>query len=232
MAFKQFHVDSIGQITVYKRRGARSLRLSIRHDGSLRVTVPPWMPYAAGVEFARSRQSWIAEHAVPAAEAIAEGQLIGKSHRVHFKRSAEASRTTTRLKGTEIIITYPAGLEASDPDVQAAAGRAALRALKTQAEHLLPIRLRELAREHGFNYRAVGVKQLKTRWGSCDSGRNITLNIFLMQLPWELIDYVLLHELNHTRIMKHGPEFWEAMTALDERSQRLRKDIRAYKPAL
>lgn len=232
MAFKQFHVDSIGQITVYKRRGARSLRLSIRHDGSLRVTVPPWMPYAAGVEFARSRSTWILEHAVPASEAMAEGQLVGKSHRVHFQSSGAASKPATRVKPTEIIITYPVALNSADKAVQDAAGKAAIRALRSQAERLLPMRLQELATKYDFSYRSVSVKQLKTRWGSCDSARNITLNLFLMQLPWQLIDYVLLHELTHTRIMKHGPEFWQAMATLDPRTPALRKDIRAYKPAL
>jgi predicted metal-dependent hydrolase len=109
---------------------------------------------------------------------------------------------------------------------------ASLRALKLQASHLLPQRLEVLAQRHGFTYTSVTIKNLKSRWGSCDQNRNITLNLFLMQLPWHLIDYVLLHELVHTRVMRHGPPFWSAMAAVEPRTQSLRREIKAYKTTL
>jgi len=49
---------------------------------------------------------------------------------------------------------------------------------------LLPQRLQAFATQTGFSYRSVSVKQLKSRWGSCNTEKEITLNLFLMQLPW------------------------------------------------
>ena len=92
--------------------------------------------------------------------------------------------------------------------------------------------MRQLAQVHGFEYRSVQIKQLTGRWGSCDSQRNIILNLFLMQLPWELIDYVILHELTHTTIMKHGPPFWEAMARVLPQVQQRRRAMRRYRPAV
>lgn len=232
MAFKQFEVERIGLVTVYKRRGTRSLRLSIRHDGSLRVTVPAWSSYAAGVNFARSRADWILKHAQPAKSLLTPDQAIGKAHRLSFAASGSATRASGRLKGTAVIVTYPQSLDISDARVQKAAQAASVRALRAQAEKLLPIRLAELAAVHGFRYRSVAIKQLKTRWGSCDQDRNIALNLYLMQLPWRLIDYVLLHELTHTRVMKHGPEFWAAMVAIEPKTPELRREIRTQRPVL
>ncbi len=104
--------------------------------------------------------------------------------------------------------------------------------MRLQAEQLLPNRLASLAGTHGFEYGSISVKQLKGRWGSCDHQKNITLNLFLMQLPWELIDYVLLHELTHTNILRHGPDFWRAMEAVLPAVKNARKTLRAYQPVL
>ena len=70
------------------------------------------------------------------------------------------------------------------------------------------------------------------RWGSCDSKRNIVLNLYLMELPWELIDYVLFHELTHTEVLRHGPDFWSAMKRVLPDVQRRRKAIKSYRPVV
>lgn len=232
MAFKQFELDGQRPVTIYKRRGSRSLRLSIRSDGSLRVTIPTWTPYAAGLTFAYSRLEWITRHAPPKAALLEHNQAIGKAHRLQFVPAASATKIASRVRQTEVIITHPATQLSSDAMVQAAATRASIRALRRQAEKLLPIRLEELAQKHGFRYRNVVIKHLKTRWGSCDQHKNIALNLYLMQLPWQLIDYVLLHELTHTRVMRHGPAFWQTMEQIEPNVQALRKAIRSHRPVL
>jgi len=232
MAFKTFAVEGIGDVTIYKRRGARSLRLTIRSDGTLRVTIPPWTPYATGVAFARSRADWLQQHARPDSTGLSGGQQIGKAHRLMFKASTTASKPSSRIRGSLIVITHPMNLESSHATVQKLATTASIRALRTQAEQLLPIRLQELAQKNGFSYRSVSIKQLKTRWGSCDQSQNIKLNLFLMQLPWHLIDYVILHELTHTKIMQHGPIFWQAMERVEPRTPALRKEIKTYNTSL
>jgi predicted metal-dependent hydrolase len=69
-------------------------------------------------------------------------------------------------------------------------------------------RLADLATRHGYQYNRLTVRCQKTRWGSCSATNNISLNLKLLALPLELMDFVLLHELIHTRIKNHGPEFW------------------------
>jgi len=78
----------------------------------------------------------------------------------------------------------------------------------------------------------VRIKRLSSRWGSCDSHQNIVLNLYLMQLPWECIDYVLLHELTHTQILRHGAPFWDAMGKLLPNLAAIRKQMRGYHPVL
>jgi len=232
MAIKAVQVPDLGTIKLYKRRGTRSIRLSVAPDGDIRVNLPYWLPYSAGVQFARSRSVWIQEQLEKLPKRLKHGQVIGKTHRIYFEPNEKVAKPTSRVTISAIRITHPFVEASSEPHIQAIAVRAATRALRLQAEAALPERLRELAGRHGFTYKSVQVKQLRGRWGSCDQDKNIVLNLFLMELPWELIDYVLLHELTHTEILRHGPDFWTAMAHRQPASQAHRQAMRAYRPVV
>ncbi len=98
-------------------------------------------------------------------------------------------------------------------------------------KHLIN-RLDSLAHAHGFKYNRVFIKNQKTRWGSCSGKNNINLNINLIRLPDELIDYTILHELVHTRIKNHGRQFWDQMDKLVGDSKKLDKKLNDYKAYL
>lgn len=231
MASKRFLLDGDLPISVYKRRNSRNIRLTVGPEGEVKVSIPAWAPYSAGVNFAKSRRSWIASQQMPA-RALAEGQRIGKAHHLYFKPNAGSAKPAGRVSGTSVTVSHPPEMGPEHPAVQKAAREASVRALRSQAERLLPQRLAGLAGTHGFTYSGVRIKRLTSRWGSCDQDGMIALSLFLMQLPWEYIDYVLLHELMHTRIMRHGPDFWQAMLELEPRAKALRKSLRACRPAL
>lgn len=233
MAYKTFTIEGIGNVSVYKRKGSQSLRLSVRSDGSVRVTIPPWTPYQAGVAFVMARRGWISLHMPQQkGQALVDGQRIGKAHHLSLQMSPESTRITSSIRGTTIFIKYPVQLTANDPAVQKAARAASLRALRHQAAELLGRRLQQLAALHDLEYTSLHIKQMKSRWGSCDQHKNIVLNLFLIQLPWEYIDYVILHELAHTKALHHGPDFWRTLEGLLPRAKTLRKAMKAYQPTL
>lgn len=232
MATKQVMLPAIGEVTLYKRRGNRSMRLSIGLRGEVRVSLPYWLPYAAGVEFARSKQAWILANRSDTLATLQHGEAIGKAHRLYFESRVAAQKVTSRVTHTEIRISHPASHHHAHESVQTIARKASIRALYKEAETLLPQRLRTLAEQQGFSFKSVEIKQLKSRWGSCSSDRHITLNVFLMQLPWHLIDYVLLHELTHTRVMQHGKPFWDELEQHLPNAKSLREQISKHQPIL
>ena len=79
---------------------------------------------------------------------------------------------------------------------------------KAQAKRELTGRLSILAKHHGFTFNKVSLRNQKTRWGSCSRNNNISLNMKLVLLPEDLIDYVMLHELVHTLVPNHSKNFW------------------------
>ena len=192
--------------------------------------MPYLVPYSAGVRFLTSHIEWVlSEIAKNKSQALTDGQRIGKMHTLHFVASSAKS---ARVSSTKILVPLSGSEQWSDAAVQVRAIKAAERALRHEAEIVLPPRLQDLAKTHGIDYASVRVKKLKSRWGSCDSHKNIVLNLYLMQLPFELIDYVLCHELAHTKHMDHSAAFWSYLDSLVPNAKKLRAQLKPYKTSL
>ena len=99
---------------------------------------------------------------------------------------------------------------------------------REDARNVLTQRLAELAEKHNFDYGKVSIRSQKTRWGSCSSQNNISLNQNLLHLPDYLIDYVLLHELTHTRVKNHSSKFWNELEKVCPDAKEMRKRLKTY----
>ena len=54
----------------------------------------------------------------------------------------------------------------------------------------------------------VLLSNAKTKWGSCNSKREVRLNWRLIQSTEDIVDYVICHELSHLKFMNHSKQFW------------------------
>lgn len=103
---------------------------------------------------------------------------------------------------------------------------------RAQAKRKLTSRLRYLARKHGLTYNRLFIRNQKTRWGSCSNKNNISLNIETVRLPQELMDYVILHELVHTRFKNHSNDFWTELNRLVGDGKSIASRLREYRIGL
>lgn len=93
----------------------------------------------------------------------------------------------------------------------------------------LKTRTSEIAEKYGFNYKNISIRNQKTRWGSCTKDNKINLNVKLLRLPDDLIDYVILHELLHTHIKNHSKFFKSELNNLVENQRRsLNTRLKSY----
>jgi predicted metal-dependent hydrolase len=231
MAQKIIEIQDIGQVILSKRKGAKNLRLSIMPTGVVRVSLPAWAPYSAGIRFALGRAEWIRQNSGNSRLAVLKnGQRIGKSYRLQYISSPNSKTTQSRLGINSITVSSPYNI--NHIDVQTRARKAAERALKKEAQILLGSRLKQIAAKNGYEYSKLQIRRLTSRWGSCSIHGVITLNFFLIQLPWRLIDYVIVHELAHTQHLNHSREFWEAVEAILPDAKQRRKEIKQYRPVL
>ncbi len=140
------------------------------------------------------------------------------------------TRFSVRFMEEGVRIRCPLHADFSLPEVQRRARQAIVRGMKKCAESYLPPLLAAFSQRYGLPYQRVKITGSRGRWGSCSAAGSIHLSYYLMLLPPRLMDYVLLHELAHTREMNHGPRFWELLDSLTEgRARALRAELRLFR---
>ncbi len=109
---------------------------------------------------------------------------------------------------------------------------AAERLDRRSARAYLSGRLAALAREHGYSPGRLSVRCQGTLWGSASPSGRIQLNVLLAVVPPELADYVILHELVHTRVRGHSGNFWAELESRLPDARRRQSRLREYSLAL
>lgn len=134
------------------------------------------------------------------------------------------------LEDGVLQISYPQKVSLQDADVQYYIKSMIEEMCRAEAKRILPARVSELARRHGFIFSDVKINKSRSRWGSCSSLKNINLSYYCMMLPPELIDLVILHELCHTREMNHSECFWAQLRKVTEgRSDELTRQLKDFR---
>lgn len=143
--------------------------------------------------------------------------------------SRQTDRCVGRLTDKVLMIDYPYQERVTDGHIQYAFWQIIEDFLVASAKKELPTCTERLAGVWGFRYQSVRVQRSKTRWGSCSQSKNINLSAYLLLLPVHLQEYVILHELCHTREMNHSDRFWAEMERVtNHRSKQLRQEIKQY----
>ncbi len=79
---------------------------------------------------------------------------------------------------------------------------------KSYAKRYLTKRLTEIAKQHKFKYNKIFIRDQRTKWGNCSTEKNLSFNWRLIKTPNFVIDYLIFHELIHTKTMNHTHKFW------------------------
>lgn len=223
--------EEFGTITVRKSARASQVKLRVAPDGTLKASMPMYAPIfllKRLLKNSRPQLRAMIEQARPVTHYF-DGQQIGKSHTLVVREGAQLSVKRNKL---QILVILPASKNLTDTDVTNQIREACIAALRVEAKSYLPKRLKFLADQLGFKYERVRFSHASSRWGSCSSTGTISLNIALMKLPFELIDYVVVHELAHTQEMNHSDRFWELVAVGDPLYKQHRKLLKQEAPSI
>jgi predicted metal-dependent hydrolase len=198
---------------VRESRRARRLAVRVHRTGRVEVVVPPRTSRATVSAFLTEHRDWIEtrreaalrqkppEAAFPPASIELPG--VYESWRVHLAGGTGPLRI--REPGDELLVI--AG-EIGQPQRLKDALR---RWLMARARLVLAEHLTDCAREFGFTYGRLSIRRQRTRWGSCSTRGTVSLNCCILFQPPEVLRYLLIHELSHTRFMNHSRAFWQCV---------------------
>lgn len=225
--------EEFGTITLRRSAKASHVRIRLGPDGRLRASLPLYAPAFLVKRLVRSsREQLRAMLADQHTEMTFEhGMQIGKSHTL-IVRPTTLAKPSAKRHGQQIILLLPDQMTLKTPEVVRTVRDVVIEALRIEAKSYLPKRLLFLAEKAGFTYEKVRFSHASGRWGSCSSNGTISLNIALMKLPFELIDYVLIHELSHTRQMNHSDAFWRLVETADPAYKLHRRELKKESPSI
>lgn len=176
------------------RGDRRSLSVRISDDNSVVVRCPESLPSDGILKFLERRQAWIARR-------MAENEQIAR------KYSSVISGVSVLVNGEELPLTVGARNYIGADGVSVTSPRALKNLLISELGGRFCARVREFARRFAFDCGAISFRSYRGRWGCCDCRNNLTFNYKLLMLPCLLQDYVIAHELCHTRRRDHSPQF-------------------------
>lgn len=225
-----------GKIEFHKSTKARKINVRILSDG-LKVTLPFGATTDEALKFIRLSENKITSVQEKLKKNKCENNYLLSenitlktySFDVIFKKS-ERKDIFFSFSNMILTIDFPKNIDSDTENSQKKCWKGIAYFLRKEALRLLPYRTQELANEHGFAFSSIKIQSSRTRWGSCSRYKSINLSLFLMLLPAHLIDYVILHELCHTREMNHSSKFWAEMDRVTKnKSKILRAELRNYK---
>ena len=232
MSTKYINIEQLGSVLFTINERSRRIRLSIKSDGEISVSMPPSALHKDAIRFVESKVDWILKQKIKIKSKSTiftpESGFKTRFHQLTITKG-NTDKVYNRVGNGIIQIFIPERVSHEQPKVQEFIKNTLIDVMRWEAKVYLPKRLKELAVKHGFKYENVSIKNASTRWGSCSSVNNINLNLHLMRVPEYLIDYVLLHELAHTVVKNHGEKFWLLLEHCYPNCKKADKEMNNYR---
>ena len=230
-AAREVLLDGISVAYQFKRGKRRSIGFAVGAEG-LTVSAPKWLPLYEIDKAVVEKSGWI----------INKLQETRDRHaRLESARIDWRDGTTLPFLGEQVIVVLDprhafggigAELKSSDGDTLPGVTHLTLQVglphmatpeqirdavqawLMRQAKRIFTERLNHFAPTLGVQWRKLSLSSAGTRWGSASADGSIRLNWRLIHFKQSVIDYVVVHELSHLRVMDHSPRFWDTVRAV------------------
>lgn len=227
------------QILITKRRNSRQFRLYIHPKKGVCLSIPLFSTYSQAERFACENYDWIKtnveklQNRKQAQLILAESPFSCRNTITNFDCDEKYEGIRISTKGTVVTIRYNQQADLDSEEVQTVIRKAVTIALKNDAKVLLSERIKFLSEKTDLRFSEFSIGSASSRWGCCSSRNKITLSCFLLLVPDELIDFVILHELCHIAHKNHGQEFHRLLNELcNGKENELNKELKKYSCSL
>jgi predicted metal-dependent hydrolase len=200
------------------RASTRARRLAVRvlPGGLVEIVVPRGTRPRTVENFVSRHRGWI-ERTVDLYRPADAQAMAAVPDRIRFAATgANFAVRFTEDEGPPRLRVSGGTLELTGSRTRPALLRHALqRFTMRQAHAALGPWIERLSARSGLAYERMQIRRQRTRWGSCSRTGTISLNACLLFQPPEVVNYLLIHELAHTRHMNHSRRFWRLVESLE-----------------
>jgi predicted metal-dependent hydrolase len=192
------------------RRPVKHARLRVREDTSVQLIIPNCFDQALIDSLLQKKATWIARHQQFFRNRVSDRRTFAADEVLLFDQVFRF--VPTPELGREVVVDETAKEIRTGRDFTRKADLH--RWQRTHAHNFLSTRIAELSASHRLPFNRLFIRSQRTKWGTCSAKRNVSLNWRLILTPRHVIDYVILHELVHTKILNHSHSFWVHIRAI------------------
>jgi predicted metal-dependent hydrolase len=192
------------------RRPVKHARLRVREDASVQLIIPNCFDQALIDSLLQKKATWIARHQKYFRERVSERRMLAPNE---IPLLGDVFRFVPAPElGRKVILDEPTREIRTGRDLMDKKNLA--RWCRAHAGYHLTRRISELSAVHRLPFKRLFIRSQRTKWGTCSAKGNISLNWRLILTPKLVIDYVIMHELIHTKILNHSHGFWVHLRAV------------------
>ncbi len=178
----------------------KTISLIIKNNGDFIVRAPLKSNNDTIFKFINQKANWIINKRVEqnnnaikplTFDKLETIELLGNQYEVVCENVAR-----TKLSETQIIVPKNNSKEKL------------IAFLKNFAKKYLSDRVKLISELFSFSYASISITSAKTCWGSCSANNKLHFTYKLIMCPQDVIDYIVLHELCHTKVKNHSEKFW------------------------
>ena len=218
-----------GHVAYHWRRSprAKSLQVRITPWQGVEIVVPRHVSRERARAFVARHRQWIRDTWTRMREQMVDADLtlprefelraVGERWSVHY-RMRNGVRARVTQKGSVLTVHCDGR---SERQVREALRRWLVERARAHFTEYLP----HICWATGFSFKTLQIRGQTSRWGSCSSRKTLSLNYKLLFLEPELVRYLVIHELAHTRQLDHSPRFWRLVEEFEPQCRELDEEL-------
>ncbi|MDR2836914.1 MAG: M48 family metallopeptidase [Bacteroidales bacterium] len=230
-------IPEIGNVVIKKNPNNKKIRLSINEKRGVVVTIPLFCKYEEAEKFVYKNIEWLKMQQVAinvkknnTAIFTPATIIYTRKFEIKFVASITVKFFTLNFGFSSVKINYNMfAVNFEKENVQKIIAKIISDIFQKEAREYVIPRIKKISEVLNLPYNKCTIGTAKTRWGTCDSKNNIILSSSLMMLPDNLIDFIIIHELCHTKHKNHSQDFHKLVNlCTDGKETKFQNAIKTY----
>lgn len=198
---------------ILTKKVSSRLTIKINEKGNIVVSAPLFFPKFKINQFVKENLTWIKiqQKKLERREVLIDYHnkfifILGEQYQLKITKNLNENPNIKLKKKTILINTFK-NFENQILEENFLKNKLKIFLTKISYQYLNK-RTQQLAKKMQVQYKTIRIKNLKSRWGSCSSQKNLVFNLKLICFAPKIVDYVIIHELAHLKHLNHSREFW------------------------